>query len=66
MCISVFMCSPKTSWSVQVTLADGEKHNIKFAIVVVAAGAWTGEIGHMAGIGKGTGILGVPIPIEPR
>lgn len=33
---------------------------------MVAAGAWSGEVGRLVGIGKGTGIMGVPIPVEPR
>lgn len=52
--------------SAEVTMADGEKRTINFAILVVAAGAWAGEFGRMAGIGDGKGILGMPIPIEPR
>lgn len=43
-----------------------EKRNIRFSICVVAAGAWSGEVGRLVGIGKGTGIMGVPIPVEPR
>lgn len=50
----------------QVTLPSGEKHSIKFAILVVAAGAWSGEVGRLVGIGEGEGIMSVPIPIEPR
>ncbi|ROT72781.1 hypothetical protein C7M84_008826 [Penaeus vannamei] len=50
----------------QITLPDGEKRNIRFSICVVAAGAWSGEVGRLVGIGKGTGIMGVPIPVEPR
>lgn len=50
----------------QVTLNNGETHNIEFALVVVAAGGWTGDVGRLAGIGEGSGLLEVPIPIEPR
>ncbi|XP_063589994.1 FAD-dependent oxidoreductase domain-containing protein 1-like [Penaeus indicus] len=50
----------------EITLPDGEKRNIRFSICVVAAGAWSGEVGRLVGIGKGTGIMGVPIPVEPR
>ncbi|XP_064120407.1 FAD-dependent oxidoreductase domain-containing protein 1-like, partial [Macrobrachium nipponense] len=32
----------------------------------LAAGAWSGEIGNLVGIGQGSGIMGTPIPIEPR
>ncbi|KAG0720237.1 FAD-dependent oxidoreductase domain-containing protein 1 [Chionoecetes opilio] len=52
--------------SAEVTLGNGETHLINFAILVVAAGAWTGEVGRMTGIGEGRGILNTPIPIEPR
>ncbi|XP_045127254.1 FAD-dependent oxidoreductase domain-containing protein 1-like isoform X2 [Portunus trituberculatus] len=50
----------------EVTLPSGETRTINFAILVAASGAWTGELGRMAGIGEGHGILSVPIPIEPR
>ncbi|XP_068241917.1 FAD-dependent oxidoreductase domain-containing protein 1-like [Palaemon carinicauda] len=50
----------------EVTLPDGEKREIECAIVVLAAGAWSGEVGKLLGIGQGNGIMGIPIPIEPR
>lgn len=50
----------------EVTLPNGEKRKISYAILVVAAGAWSGEVGRLVGIGKGNGILSVPIPVEPR
>ncbi|XP_050733991.1 FAD-dependent oxidoreductase domain-containing protein 1-like isoform X2 [Eriocheir sinensis] len=52
--------------SAEVTLTSGEKRSINFAQLVVAAGAWTGNVGRLAGIGEGKGLLGVPIPIETR
>lgn len=50
----------------EVTLDNGEKHTIDFALLVVAAGAGTADIGRLVGIGEGAGLLGVPIPIEAR
>ncbi|KAG7155677.1 FAD-dependent oxidoreductase domain-containing protein 1-like 1 [Homarus americanus] len=50
----------------EITLANGEKRNIHFAILVLAAGAWSGEIGRLVGIGKGDGVMAAPIPVEPR
>ncbi|XP_066970079.1 FAD-dependent oxidoreductase domain-containing protein 1-like [Macrobrachium rosenbergii] len=50
----------------EVTLPDGEKRDISCAIVILAAGAWSGEIGNLVGIGQGSGVMGIPIPIEPR
>lgn len=50
----------------QVTLPNGEQRDISFGLVVVAAGAWSGKIGEMIGIGKGEGIMAQPIPVEPR
>ncbi|KAI6190960.1 putative fad oxidoreductase [Aphelenchoides bicaudatus] len=34
--------------------------------VINCAGPWTGQICEMAGIGKGTGVLSVPVPIKLR
>jgi len=34
--------------------------------IINCAGPWAGQICEMAGIGKGTGILGVPVPIKLR
>ncbi|CAL4060222.1 unnamed protein product, partial [Meganyctiphanes norvegica] len=52
--------------SAQVDLPNGEKRDITFSLMVVAAGAWSGKIGDMLDIGKGSGIMSVPIPVEPR
>lgn len=40
--------------------------DIKFAILVAAAGAWTGDVGRLAGIGEGQDLMAVNIPVEPR
>lgn len=50
----------------EISLPDGEKREIAFSILVVAAGAWSGEVGRLLGIGDGSGIMKVPIPVEPR
>ncbi|CAB0003982.1 unnamed protein product [Nesidiocoris tenuis] len=50
-----------------IELEDGSERSINFAKLVVAAGCNTGEIGAMLNLGQGQqGILGAPIPIEPR
>ncbi|KAK7071613.1 FAD-dependent oxidoreductase domain-containing protein 1 [Halocaridina rubra] len=41
-------------------------HEIEFATLVLATGHQSGKIGKLAGIGKGKGILSLPIPVEPR
>ena len=37
-------------------------------MMVIAGGAWSGEVGRRIGLGDPNyqGILGCPIPIEPR
>ena len=39
---------------------------MRFAGCVLCAGAWSGEIAKMAGIGVEDGILSYPLPVEPR
>ncbi|MCL4122945.1 UNVERIFIED_CONTAM: hypothetical protein GTU68_004491 [Idotea baltica] len=52
---------------VEVALPDGETRIIKCAVCVIAAGAWSKEVGMMCGIGtEEEGIRAVPIPVEPR
>lgn len=50
----------------QMRLKNGDEHEITFSTLVVAAGAWSGEVGRLAGLGTGEGILATPIPVEPR
>ncbi|KAK8735171.1 hypothetical protein OTU49_005538, partial [Cherax quadricarinatus] len=65
--LEVHYSSPiKNLNSAEVTLPNGEKRSITFAVLVIAAGAWSGEVGHLVGIGDGKGIMAVPIPVEPR
>nr|XP_045607863.1 FAD-dependent oxidoreductase domain-containing protein 1-like [Procambarus clarkii] len=49
-----------------VTLANGETREIQFSTLVVSAGAWSGALGRLAGVGDGPGALATPIPVEPR
>lgn len=51
-----------------VKLNTGEVKRITFATCIVAAGAWSGQIAQLLRIGKKgqTGILSVPLPVEPR
>ncbi|KAK7068529.1 FAD-dependent oxidoreductase domain-containing protein 1 [Halocaridina rubra] len=58
--------SIKNMNTAEVSLPNGETRTINYAIVVVAAGAWSGDIGRLVGIGEGEGLMGVPIPVEPR
>lgn len=51
---------------VNIKMANGKKAQIKFAICVIAGGAKSGDIGRLAKIGSGNGLLSVPIPVEPR
>lgn len=52
--------------SVIIDTPDGNRHAIKFAAAVISAGAFSGELAKKAGIGVGSGIRGVPLPVEPR
>lgn len=49
-----------------VETEDGKLRPITFSKCVVAAGAFSADIAKMAQIGIGKGILGVPLPVEPR
>ncbi|XP_037806168.1 FAD-dependent oxidoreductase domain-containing protein 1 [Lucilia sericata] len=49
-----------------VKMPNGETRTIKFAVCVLAAGAYSGEIARKARIGTGRGMLSVPLPVEPR
>ncbi|XP_020278621.1 FAD-dependent oxidoreductase domain-containing protein 1-like [Pseudomyrmex gracilis] len=49
-----------------IQMNDGEIRSIEFAIVVIAAGAFSGQVAEMANIGTGEEILSVPLPVEPR
>lgn len=51
---------------VKIQMASGEEKQIKFALCVIASGSKSGDIGRLAHIGTGTGLLSLPIPVEPR
>lgn len=51
---------------VQVRLPGGELRTIKFAQAIIAAGAQSGAVAELARIGRGPGMLSVPLPVEPR
>jgi FAD-dependent oxidoreductase domain-containing protein 1 len=56
----------QTPESVNVKLPNGETQQIAFGLVVIAGGAHSANIAEMAKIGKGEGLLSIPLPIEPR
>ncbi|XP_015175580.1 PREDICTED: FAD-dependent oxidoreductase domain-containing protein 1 isoform X1 [Polistes dominula] len=58
--------SCKSIRKVKVELPNGIVESIKFAAVVIAAGASSQEIAEKAEIGLGEGILSVPLPVERR
>lgn len=47
-------------------LPNGERKTIKFAYVIIAGGAESGNIAKLAKIGEGPGMLAVPLPVERR
>lgn len=52
--------------SVLVRTKSGELKSIFYSHLVIAAGHESGAIADMARIGRGKGILSVPLPVEPR
>ncbi|XP_034667800.1 FAD-dependent oxidoreductase domain-containing protein 1 [Drosophila subobscura] len=49
-----------------IQLPDGTRRTCKFALCVIAAGANSGNVGRLARIGTGAGMLRVPLPIDAR
>lgn len=47
-------------------MKNGEIRDVKFSIVIIAAGAQSGEVAKLARIGTGKGMLSIPLPVEPR
>ncbi|KAK5982804.1 FAD-dependent oxidoreductase domain-containing protein 1 [Trichostrongylus colubriformis] len=51
---------------VRPQMSDTSARPIRTHLIVNAAGPWAGKIAELAGIGKGQGLLAVPVPIRPR
>jgi FAD-dependent oxidoreductase domain-containing protein 1 len=49
-----------------VKTPTGELKTVHFGYCIVAAGHESTNIAYMARIGRGEGILSVPLPVEPR
>lgn len=49
-----------------VKMNDNTVKRINFATCIIAAGAFSGEVAKLARIGTGPGLLGLPLPVEPR
>ena len=49
-----------------IHLADGDVWPIHAARFVIAAGAESGHVANLAGIGAGDDMLHIPCPVEPR
>jgi len=52
--------------AVIVKTPSGELKTIHFGVCIIAAGHESSNIADMARIGRGHGILSVPLPVEPR
>lgn len=47
-------------------MTDASPRTMKAMAYINAAGPWAGEIARMAGVGLGTDLMSVPVPIVPR
>jgi FAD-dependent oxidoreductase domain-containing protein 1 len=56
----------RPSFQVRAQMTDASARPIRAHMIVNCAGPWAGKIAEMAGIGKGNGLLAVPVPIQPR
>ncbi|KJH42878.1 FAD dependent oxidoreductase [Dictyocaulus viviparus] len=54
-----------TAVLVRPQMTDSSARPIRCHLIVNAAGPWAGKIAELAGIGKGEGLLAVPVPIRP-
>ena len=50
----------------QIRLQNGDYRVVEFAKCVVAAGAQSGQVANMLGIGRGKGLMRDALPVEPR
>ncbi|VDK59942.1 unnamed protein product [Cylicostephanus goldi] len=53
-------------FEVRPQMSDTSARPIRAHLIVNAAGPWAGKIAELAGIGKGKGLLAVPVPIRPK
>lgn len=51
---------------VRPQMSDTSARPIRAHMIVNAAGPWAGKIAELAGIGKGEGLLAVPVPVCPK
>uniref|UniRef100_A0A0K2T9M6 FAD-dependent oxidoreductase domain-containing protein 1 n=1 Tax=Lepeophtheirus salmonis TaxID=72036 RepID=A0A0K2T9M6_LEPSM len=51
---------------VHVELTDGDVFPIHSSQFVIAGGAESGHLAYLAGIGAGSGVLSVPLPVVPK
>lgn len=58
--------APAALTSAEILLPCGARRSIAFTRVVLACGAWSGEVAALAGIGAGEGVLAMPLHIYPR
>ncbi len=47
-------------------MTDASARVIRAHTIVNAAGPWAGKVAAMAGVGRGKGLMAVPLPVEPR
>jgi FAD-dependent oxidoreductase domain-containing protein 1 len=52
--------------SVYLRREEGDVTEVTFSLAVLSAGAASGKLADMIGIGKGEGMLSMPLPVEPR
>ena len=55
------------NFEAHVLLPDSQQvYPLHFSTCIMAGGGYTGDMGRMAGIGEGYGVLGVEIPVERK
>ena len=52
--------------SVTYTTPEGHLETLEFSQCVIATGYESGRVAALAGIGTGDGLLGHPLPVEPK